>query len=199
MVGGWLTVQKDKEVRVKRLWIGALLLALTALPIGASTFLAMNEQQLIAESAAVVQGQVLKVSSFWSPSGRIVMTEALVRVEDSIVGEASSVVRVVTYGGNVDGFIVEADGFPTFKPGERLVLFLEPERDGAAQVAGYQFGQYRIVRDKAGVDFAVPALDLGVNVVTKDGRPFVRPQAQRLETFKQRLQDTARRAGRIEN
>jgi hypothetical protein len=184
---------------VKRLSIMVLLFALAALPIAASTFIAMTQEQLIADSESVIQGQVLKVHSFWEPSGRMVMTEALVRVEDSIVGQAPSVVRVITFGGDVDGFIVEAEGFPKFTAGERLVLFLEPEQDGTNRVAGYQLGQYRVVRDKAGVDFAVSTLDLGASMVTKDGRPFVRPQTQRLETFKQRLQESARRAGRIEN
>jgi hypothetical protein len=184
---------------VKRLSIMVLLFVLATLPIAASTFLAMTQDQLIADSESVVQGQVLKVHSFWDPSGRMVMTEALVRVEDSIVGQAPSVVRVLTFGGDVGGFLVEADGFPKFQAGERLVLFLEREQDGVNRVAGYQQGQYRVVRDKAGVDFAVPTLDLGTNMVTKDGRPFVRPQTQRLETFKERIRDTARRAGRLEN
>lgn len=184
---------------MKRLLISVFLFALATLPTHASTFLAMTQDQLIADSNAVVQGQVLKVHSFWDPTGRIVMTEALVRVEESIVGNAPGVVRVVTFGGNVDGFLVEADGFPKFKAGERLVLFLEPEREGASRVAGYQQGQYRIVRDKAGVEFAVPTLDLGVNMVTRDGRGFTRPQPQKLETFKERLRQRVRNSERNEN
>ena len=184
---------------MKRLLIGALLFALAAAPMAASTFLAMNQTELIAASEAVIQGQVLKVHSFWDPSGRVVMSEALVRVEDTILGEAPSIVRVQTFGGNVDGFIVEAAGFPEFKAGERMILFLSPEKDGIARVAGYQFGQFHVRRDKAGIDFAVPALDLGANVVTKDGRPFARPQAVRLDTFKDQVRATARRSGRIEN
>lgn len=186
-------------MRVKRLSIVLFLFALATLPLGASTFVAMDKAELIANSEAVVQGTVLKVNSFWAPSGRIVMTEALVRVEDTIVGQAPSVVRVQTFGGNVDGFLVEAHGFPEFKVGERMVLFLGAEQDGVTQVTGYQFGQYHVRRDKAGVDFAVPALDLGTNVVTKDGRPFARPQAMRLDAFKDNLLATARRSGRIEN
>jgi hypothetical protein len=185
---------------VKRLFLSVLLLALAAAPIAASTFVAVNTAQLIADSEAVVQGQVLKVHSFWDPSGRIVMTEALVRVEDTIFGKAPSVVRVQTAGGNVDGFIVEAHGFPKFEAGQRMILFLSPEKDGVAQVTGYQFGQYHLQRDKAGVEYAVPALDLGgAHVVTEDGRPFVQPRAQRLDTFKNQVRDTARRSGRIEN
>jgi len=129
----------------------------------------------------------------------VVMSEALVRVEETILGEAPSIVRVETFGGNVDGFRVEAAGFPEFKAGERMLLFLSPEKAGVARVAGYQFGQYHVRRDKAGVEFAVPALDLGANVVTENGRPFARPQALRLDTFKNQLRETARRSGRFEN
>ncbi|HWM91026.1 MAG TPA: hypothetical protein VN493_09685 [Thermoanaerobaculia bacterium] len=184
---------------MKRLLIAVLLFALAAAPMAASTFVAMRTPELIADSQAAVQGQVLKVHSFWSPSGRIVVTEALVRVEETIFGDAPSIVRVQTFGGNVDGFIVEADGFPKFEAGQRMVLFLSPEKDGVARVTGYQFGQFHVQRDKAGVEFAVPALDLGTNVVTKDGKPFARPQAVRLDTFKDRVRETARRSGRIEN
>lgn len=184
---------------MKRLFLSVLLLALAAAPMAASTFVAVNTAQLIADSEAVVQGQVLKVHSFWDPSGRMVMTEALVRVEDTLLGQAPSIVRVQTFGGNVDGFVVEAAGFPEFQAGQRMILFLTPEKDGVARVTGYQFGQYHVQRDKAGIEYAVPALDLGANVVTKDGRPFVRPQAVRLDTFKNQVRDTARRSGRIEN
>lgn len=184
---------------MKRLLIGALLFALAAAPMAASTFEAMNQKELIAASEAAVQGQVLKVHSFWDPSGRMVMTEALVRVEETLFGEAPSIVRVQTFGGNVDGFIVEAAGFPEFKAGDRMILFLSPEKDAVARVAGYQFGQFHIRRDKAGVEFAVSALGTEVNVVTKDGRPFARPQAVRLDTFKDQVRETARRSGRIEN
>lgn len=184
---------------MKRLSIPVLVFALAAVPLAASTFVAMNHAELIAESQAVIQGQVLKVHSFWDPTGRVVMSEALVRVEETILGEAPTIVRVQTFGGNVDGFIVEAHGFPEFKAGERMILFLSPEKDAVNRVTGYQFGQYRVQRDKAGVDYAVPALDLGSNVATEDGKPFMRPQTMRLDTFKQRLLDTARQAGRLEN
>ena len=184
---------------MKRLLIVALLFALAAAPMTASTFLAMTETELIADSEAVVQGEVVTVHSFWDPAGRIVMSEALVRVEETLLGKAPAMVRVETFGGNVDGFFVEAAGFPEFKAGQRMILFLSPEKQGVARVAGYQFGQYRIERNKAGIEFAVPALDAGVAVVTKDGTLFKRPQAVRLDVFKAQVRDNARRAGRLQN
>jgi hypothetical protein len=98
----------------------------------------MSQQDLVRASAAVIQGQVIKVSSFWEPTGRIIVTEALVKVEEKIYGEAPSVVVVRTFGGTVGDFTVEAHGFPKFRLNERLLVYLEPEKDGVSRVAGYQ-------------------------------------------------------------
>src|SRR5262245_33805052 len=135
---------------MKRLVIALLLLMVAAVG-GASTFIEMSQGELVRGSAAVVQGRVLKVNSFWEPSGRVIVTEAQVQVEESILGQAPSVVVVRTFGGRVGNYVVEAHGFPKFLVNEHVLLFLEPEQDGASRVTGYQQGQFRIVRDKAGV------------------------------------------------
>jgi hypothetical protein len=177
--------------------IGVLvLLAATALPVGASTFLRMTPQQLVRGSAAVVQGEVLKVSSFWDATGRIIVTEALVQVEEKVFGEAPSVVVVRTFGGTVNGFTVEAHGFPKFQARERLLLYLEPEKGGASRVAGYQQGQFRIVRDKAGVEYAVPTVDERASIVMPNGRAAAPAKAVRLDVFKESIRNQARLAGR---
>jgi hypothetical protein len=178
--------------------IGLLLALVAAIPVGASTFLKMDQKALIRDSAAVIQGQVIRVNSFWDPSGRIVMTEALVRVEEKILGDTPSVVVVRTFGGTVGNFTVEAHGFPKFQTNEKVLLYLEPEEDGASRVAGYQQGQFRVTRDKAGVEIAVPAVE-GANIVTPDGRPAAKAQALRLDELKQSIRNEARRAGRVVN
>lgn len=178
--------------------IGVLLVVAAAIPVGASTFLRMTPSQLVSGSAAVVQGEVLKVSSFWDRSGRIIVTEALVQVEEKILGDAPSVVVVRTFGGTVNGYTVEAIGFPKFKAKERLVLYLEAEKDGASRVTGYQQGQYRIVRDQAGVEYAMPTVDEGASIITPDGRPGPLPKAVRLDLFKDSIRTEAHRAG-LEN
>jgi hypothetical protein len=177
--------------------IGILLLVVAAAtPGGASTFLRMTPGELVRGSAAVVQGEVLKVSSFWEPSGRIIVTEAMVQVQEKILGEAPSVVVVRTFGGTVNGYTVEAHGFPKFQAGERVLLYLEAEKDGVSRVNGYQQGHYRIVRDKAGVELAVPTLDEGASVITRDGRPAAAVKTVRLDLLKASIRDEARRAGR---
>ena len=176
--------------------IGLLLAVVAAIPVGASTFLKMDQKALVRDSAAVVQGEVIAVSSFWDKSGRIVVTEAIVRVEDEVFGNVPSTVVVRTYGGRVGDFVVEAHGFPTFQKSERVLLYLEPENDGAMKVTGYQQGQYRLVRDKAGVEWAVPATGEGTHIVSRDGREAPLAKTIRLDVLKQSIRNEARQAGR---
>lgn len=181
---------------MKRLVSVCLLLAMAAaIPVGASTFLKMSQWDLVRDSAAVVQGHVIKVSSFWDPTGRIIMSEALVRVEDKVFGDAPSVVVVRTFGGTVGGFTVEAHGFPKFQVNDHLLLFLEPEQEGATRVTGYQQGQYRVVQDKAGALLAVPVFD-GANLLSRDGRTAAPAKAMSLDELKASIRTDARRAGR---
>ncbi len=181
------------------LCLGLFALALAAaIPADASTFLAQSTDQLVADSHAVVQGEVLQVHSYWNKSGRIIVTEAIVRVIDTIAGSAPSVVILRTFGGTVEGFTVEAHGFPTFEKGPELLLFVSNQADGTAEVTGYRQGQYRIVRDKAGV-MAVPMLENGVRLLTREGAVAPRPQALRLDTLKSQIQAGAQRVGLIVN
>ena len=179
-------------------WV-SLGLLLAALPAGASTFLHVGRGELTARAEAVVVGDVLEVESFWSDDGRVILTEARVLVEEALVGEAPSVVLVRTFGGTVNGFTVEAHGFPTFEKGERLLLFLERDRraPGAHRVLGYQEGKYRVTSDAAGLEIAVPTVDAGARLLTKEGRPAPAPRAVALESLREEILELGRRSGRI--
>ena len=168
--------------------LAVLAVLLAAIPAGASTFLAMSRGELVAQSDAIVQGKVLKVDSFWSESGRIIVTEAMIQVEEKVRGNAPSVVVVRTFGGEVGDVRIEAPGFPKFAVGERVLVFLS--HDGAnTEVTGYRQGQYRIVRDKAGVEMAVPTVEHDVRLLNRDGSAAAAPKAVRLDTFKQMLRN----------
>lgn len=175
-------------------WIGVFLLALAVVaPASASTFIALDQRELVAQSDAIIQGRVLKVSSFWSPSGRLILTEVMVQVEEKILGDAPGVVVLRTAGGTVGGYTVEAHGFPKFEVGERAILFLQ-NSSNVAEVTGYRQGQYQIVRDKSGIEMAVPTLGPGVRLLHRDGTPAAAPKAMRLDEFKTQLRAEADRA-----
>jgi hypothetical protein len=183
---------------MKRSWI-LVALALVAAPqlLSASTFVDMGTRDLLRESSAVIEGEVLQVESFWESAGRIIVTEAMVQVREVLAGEAPSVVRVRTFGGTVGGFRVEAIGFPTFEKGEHVVLFLGPDREAdTLRVTGYQLGQYRIRRAEDGFETAVSAARDSGHLVTPEGGAADRPTVLPLGALKQLVRSEAARLRR---
>ncbi len=180
------------------LGVGLLLLAA---PASGSTFLHISRAELARKASAVVVGNVLSVESFWTRSGQIIVTEAMVEVEDAIVGEAPSVVIVRTFGGTVNGYTVEAHGFPTFNKGERLLLFLEKDRANpdATRVLGYQEGQYRLALDQAGREVALPTVDGEARLLTAEGKAAPPARPMLLDDLRGEIRESARRAGRPVN
>jgi hypothetical protein len=181
--------------------LGVGLLLVAAAPASGSTFVHMSRGELAKRASTVVVGNVLSVESFWTTSGRIIVTEAMVEVEDAVLGDGPSVVRVRTFGGTVNGYTVEAHGFPTFAKGERLLLFLEPDRNeaGTSRVLGYQEGMYRVTPDKAGREIAYPAVDVGAAVVDIDGKPVAPARPIALDDLRSEILRFAREAGRPVN
>lgn len=180
---------------MKRLLVVLVLVAaaVSALPASASTFLAMGQDDLVASSQAVVVGEVLQVRAFWNDDATAIVSEAQVRVDETVVGEAPPIVTVRTFGGTVGRLRIEALGFPTFHTGERLVLYLE-DLEGPARVVGYQQGEYRVVtRHSDGTEIAVPAVDHGAHLVHLDGRAAARPRALPLSDLKTQILQAAER------
>lgn len=165
--------------------VAAILLA--AAPAGASTFLAMSQEELVAAADAVVVGRVLEVHSFWNDEGTAILTEAAIRVDETVRGESPTVVLVRTFGGEVGGLRIEAHGFPTFQPGQRLLLYLRGAGGRGAEVVGYRLGEYKIVSRSDGVDVAVPTLDANVALLNRDGSPAERPRAVVLDALRERI------------
>jgi hypothetical protein len=168
-------------------------------PAAASTFIALSHHELVSQSDAVIQGRVLKVSSFWDPTGRVIVSEALIQVEEKVRGNAPSVVKVKTFGGKVGDYTVEAHGFPKFAVNDHVLLFLQNANE-TAEVTGYRQGQWRIVNDK-GVQMAVPTVDGGATLLGRDGRPAAGQKALRLDTFKDMIRADVERptSGRTAN
>lgn len=177
---------------MKRLWvIGAVGLLLAAVPATASTFLAMSQEELVAGSSAVVVGRVLQVSSFWNDEGTAIMTEAAVRVEETVVGDSPTVVVVRTFGGEVGGLRIDALGFPTFRAGQRLLLYLR-DAGATAEVVGYRLGEYKLVTRSDGIEVAVPTVDAEVALLNRDGTAAERPRAMALDALKLKIRAAAR-------
>jgi hypothetical protein len=103
------------------------------------------------------------------------------------------VVKVKTFGGTVGDYTVEAHGFPKFAVNDHLLLFLQNANE-TAEVTGYRQGQWRIVNEK-GVQMAVPTVDGGATLLSRDGRPAAGQKALRLDTFKDMIRADVERPG----
>lgn len=186
-----------KLMSKKLKFLAAVTLMLATMSAGASTFVAMSDKDLIRESQAVIQGTVTDVESFWDPSGQIILTEATINIKQRLVGGSPPSVKVRTFGGQVDDFLVEAQGFPEFKQGDEVIVFLYKEAaDDSIRVRGYQQGLFRVVTRLDGVTLAVPTLDEDVRFFSIDGRPGKKPTSEEIDQFKRRIKETALSIGR---
>lgn len=172
-------------------------LLVTAVPSGASTFVAMSQGELVGQADAVVKGRVVSQNSFWSESGRLIVTETQVEVESVLVGTAPSIVTVRTAGGQVGDVIVEAYGFPTFNDNERVILFLQgDEATPTSRVLGYQQGHFEIVTRLDGVTLAVPRVEDGARYLNTRGEMAREMVSMPLADFEAAILAEAARQGR---
>jgi hypothetical protein len=141
-----------------RRWISliALLLIVSALPVAASQFIDKPFDDVARESALIVRGTIGATWTAWDDAHEVIYTYATVRV-GRYFGEATGpdtlVVREV--GGTVDGYAMEAIGFPMLREGQDVVLMLAKWEDGADyRIHAYNQGKY-LVRQRAGREVLV--------------------------------------------
>ena len=111
------------------LYAGIVLACCTA---AGAVMVELTTADLVDHAAVVVTGTVEGVKSL-PPDGRgVIYTEAMVRVEDTVVGALDKDVVVVRYmGGQYGDLGMVVEDQPTFAPGEKVVLFLQPTAGGA--------------------------------------------------------------------
>lgn len=179
--------------RIARVLTLLCLAAAVAVPASGSTFVDMDLNEIVAQSQAAVEGRVAAVESFWDETGTVIVSEAVIEVDRKLYGRAGSQVVIRTFGGEVDGYTVEAVGFPSFEPDERVLVFVDrPETpDGRLRVTGYQLGLYKIV-EQGGESVAIPKLDDGARFVSPDGGRANPPAARSLDELESQILSAAR-------
>jgi hypothetical protein len=148
------------------LGFGLLLAVLSGVAsVEATQVVYQSPQQMGSESALVVRGRVTGTRSFWNESNTKILTETTVNVDETYKGSGVPTVSVVQLGGVVGNARMTVHGALSWKPGEEVLLFLEPRRQGGHRVSGFSQGKFDIERDPVtGEAFVVhPALE-GVDV-----------------------------------
>lgn len=133
-----------------------LLLIVSALPVAASQFIDKPFDDVARESALIVRGTIGQTWSAWDDAHEVIYTYATVRV-GRYFGEATGPDTLVVReaGGTVDGYTMEAVGFPTLREGQDVVLMLSKWEGGADyRIHAYNQGKF-LVRQRAGGEVLV--------------------------------------------
>ncbi len=129
--------------------LGASLLVLVLLVSfsQATQIIYRSPKQMGDESSLVVLGKVARVRSYWNENRTKIFTETLVEIDEMFKGATVPNARIVQLGGVVGNVRMTVHGALRWKPGEEVLLFLEPYEQGTYQVSGFSQGKFAVERD----------------------------------------------------
>jgi len=111
----------------------------------ATTLERMSLEKLTQTAPIIVRAQCRENSAAWD-AGEI-WTSTSFEVEQVWKGSAPPHITVRLLGGRAGNLTSTVSGIPRFRPGEEVVLFLEPAFRRALSVVSWQQGAFRIRRD----------------------------------------------------
>jgi hypothetical protein len=176
------------------LGVGALVLLAVASPAAATSFVKVSDQALADQASVIAEGRI--TSAEGSPANTAPSTDYLFEIDRLIKGytAGSSVVVRVLGGVRADGVGLKIWGAPTFREGDRALLFLTERQDGSYGVTQFLQGAFHEVTP-AGQRIAIRNLAEADEVqVTPDGRLKAAPGTdlpRDLERFATWLSDRA--------
>jgi hypothetical protein len=135
--------------RLSSLLLAALLFVVPTGIARATSIVPLDLAELTRASDRIVYGTVLGSSSRWNEDRTLIVTDVRIRVVEDLKGRAPREITVTQPGGTVGKLMVEVPGAAAYRPGEEVVLFLAPERDGRTYVNGLDRGRYPVETDAA--------------------------------------------------
>ena len=158
--------------------LGLLGLSFVAsLPAGATSYVPVSDENLVAKADLVVRARVVAADSAAAPAG-MPATEYTAEVREVLKGQAPSEL-IVRVPGGIDrsrGRGMHVFGAPEFRDGEDVLLFLTARRDGTWAPLHLMLGAFHEVRSN-GRTLALRDLS-EARAVTPDGRAAA-PEAVR--------------------
>jgi len=135
----------------RRALLAFLLAAALAGPLAATSYVQVSDEALVDESPLAVVAKVTAVDRsvvLQDRHGPALVTEYALEIEEPLKGGAPGrILRMRLLGGVApDGIGLKIHGMPSFRAGERVLLFLEPDGRGAWRPAHLFLGAFREVR-----------------------------------------------------
>lgn len=153
-------IAREKEVRSKLL-ISAIAAAAFATSASATTMIEMSLEDLAADAAIVVVGDVVDTAFVKKDGGTY--TEATINVSDAVVGSPASQITVSVPGGlsKHGKFQVyeSSAGAPLFVRGGEALLFLSAVEAGQYEVVGFSQGAFAVSTSVEGKIVRLPDND----------------------------------------
>lgn len=118
-------------------------------------------------------------------------------VEETWHGESPSRIVVRFLGGTMGNITSHVSGIPQFRPGEDVVLFLQPTAHGDSSVVGWKQGTFRVTRNPAGAEAYVMQDTAAFATFDPATRRFQATGIRHmpLETFRAQIQVALQSAG----
>lgn len=110
---------------------------------------------LVSSASTIFVGEVMNIRSDWETTrgGRAIVTYVTFRVEDVWKGRLGAVTQLEFLGGTVGDVGLKVEGMPTFRLGQRDVLFVDGAARTVSPLVGFMHGRMRVERDiQSGVD-----------------------------------------------
>ena len=134
-----------------------LLLSCAALAIAgarATTVIAPTFDELVIEAELIFQGAVTDVRSEWIGEGaeRRIVSYVTFQVEEALKGAPGESYTIRMLGGTVDGQTLQVSDAPTFKVGDRDILFVEHNGTQFIPLVGIMHGRFHVQQDQGGTE-----------------------------------------------
>jgi acetyl/propionyl-CoA carboxylase alpha subunit len=173
--------------------LAALLVVALAVPAAqAAIAQAATFDEKVDNSAAIILGKCIKTEAKFDPSGRWIVTYATFAVEQSMKGDASGQLTVVTPGGTVNGIHQETIGVPVFQAGDEHVVFLRNTRLGPSPLY-FDQGTYNVAAGDHGEKLIVPMPSNVIHIDAQRGMAVAPADEPRtLEAFKSAVSESMR-------
>ncbi len=128
---------------------GFLAISCSAREVQSTTMLRLNTEGLTNKAREIIQGKVVRKQSEWNQDKTKINTTITIEVVRSLKGDSSpKEVTIRQPGGVVGGVGLKVSGFPDFREGEEVLVFLQDGEEGFRNVVGLTQGKFRIITDK---------------------------------------------------
>lgn len=173
----------------------AMLLLLSTSPGWATLVPRLTVEQMVDESASVVEGTVVRKSAAWDSTHQFIWTHYEIKVTDVLKGLVGSTVTVSEPGGEVEGVHMSIAGVPTYQVGEEVVILLSPTEIGFFRTCGWGQGKFSVETSDGQKTVSAPGFGAQIiDMPSKNGEKSVGTARKSLDglslgEFKSRLRE----------